>query len=298
MLLIYKKYAGDATFGNVKHILLFNCHIMKYFFFLVLFCTSTVFAAKVDTIQVFSAAMQKNVPCVVVKPDQKKSKKERYPVVYLLHGYSGNYSSWVKDFPSVTTDADKYGIIVVCPDGGFSSWYLDSPLDSSYRYETFMINELLPYIDANYPTIADRAHRGISGLSMGGHGAFYLTLRHKDLFGVVNSTSGGVDIRPFPNNWDIKKRLGEITSYPQNWEAHTVINLADSLKKGELKIAFDCGVSDFFLQVNRDLHKKLLDNKIAHDYTERPGGHNGAYWRTAILYHMLFFYNFFTDPTL
>jgi S-formylglutathione hydrolase FrmB len=241
--------------------------------------------------------MHKNIPVVVVMPEQQKKSKEKFPVVYLLHGYSGNARSWVA-FPSVITDADKYGVIVVCPDGGFSSWYLDSPLDSSFRYETFVAKELITYVDQNYPTIADRAHRGISGLSMGGHGAFYLALKHKDIFGAVGSTSGGVDIRPFPNNWDIKKRLGEKASYPKNWEDNTVINLVDSLHNKELKIYFDCGVADFFITVNRDLNKKLLEMKIDHDYTERPGGHTGAYWRNSIFYHMLFFHNFFTDPAL
>lgn len=270
---------------------------MKFLVFISFLCCSySVMAAKVDTVQVFSDAMHKTVPCVVVTPAQSTG-KARYPVVYLLHGYSGNYRSWVKDFPSIKKDADYYGIIVVCPDGGFSSWYFDSPLDSSYRYETFVTRELISYVDKNYPTIADRQHRGISGLSMGGHGAFYLTLRHKDLFGAVNSMSGGVDIRPFPNNWDIKKRLGEKASYAQNWENNTVVNLLDGLKNKEIKIAFDCGVADFFLEVNRDLNKRLLDLKIDHDYTERPGGHNGAYWSNAIQYHMLYFHRFFTVPS-
>ena len=58
--------------------------------------------------------------------------------------------------------------------------------------------------------------------------------------------SGGVDIRPFPKNWEIAKRLGTIEQYPQNWEKNTVINLVDLLKGGNLKIIFDCGVDDFF----------------------------------------------------
>lgn len=262
------------------------------------FCSISLFAAKVDTLQVFSNAMHKTIPCVVVSPDQPEKSKERLPVVYLLHGYSGNYRSWVKDFSSIIADADRYQVMIVCPDGGFSSWYFDSPIDSSFKYETFVAKELVSYIDQNYPTLADRAHRGISGLSMGGHGAFYLALRHKDLFGAVASMSGGVDIRPFPNNWDIKKRLGDKAAFAQNWENNTVINLVDSLKNKELKISFDCGIADFFITVNRDLNQKLLKMGIEHSYTERPGVHNGAYWRNSILYHMLFFHNFFTNPAL
>ena len=67
----------------------------------------------------------------------------------------------------------------------------------------------------------------------------------------------------------------------------------DNLKNGELKIIFDCGLDDFFLEVNRNLHKKLMDRKIDHDYIERPGGHNVAYWHNSIDYQVLFFEKFF-----
>jgi len=67
----------------------------------------------------------------------------------------------------------------------------------------------------------------------------------------------------------------------------------DNLRNGDLKIIFDCGTSDFFLTVNRDLHQKLLDKKIDHDYIERPGGHNGQYWRNSIDLQILFFWKYF-----
>jgi S-formylglutathione hydrolase FrmB len=259
-----------------------------------LFTLSNAFGARVDTIRVYSNSMHKNIPCVVVVPDGYKKSKDRYPVVYLLHGYSGNYRTWVKDFAATKEDADLYKMIIVSPDGGYSSWYFDSPVDTGFRYETFVTKELIPYIDRQYKTMADRQHRAISGLSMGGHGALYLAIRHKDLFGAANSMSGGVDIRPFPKNWDLMKRLGDTVVQKANWEHNTVINLVDSLKDKDLLLAFDCGTKDFFLDVNRALHQKLLKMGVAHDYTERPGGHNGAYWNNALPYHLLFFHRYFT----
>jgi S-formylglutathione hydrolase FrmB len=130
---------------------------------------------------------------------------------------------------------------------------------------------------------------------MGGHGGLYLAMKHKNLFGAAGSTSGGVDIRPFPNNWDLSKRLGDTINFKKNWEENTVINLADSLKNNELHIIFDCGLEDFFLQVNRNLHNKLVIMKIDHDYIERPGGHNKVYWKNSIDYQLIFFSKFF-DP--
>lgn len=247
-------------------------------------------AARVDTIEVYSNAMHKNIKVAIVVPSNQAGQiGVKFPVVYLLHGYSGNYGSWLKDAPQLQTRADQYQIMLVCPDGGYGSWYYDSPINDSIKYETFITQELLPYIDAHFPTSANKDHRAITGLSMGGHGGLFLGMRHANLFGNAGSVCGGVDIRPFPNNWDIKKSLGAITEQPQNWEDYSVINIAKNLKPYQLHIIFDCGVSDFFIDVNRSLHQLLLANKIDHDYTERPGGHNKAYWGNSIDYQLQFF---------
>lgn len=267
---------------------------MKCILALLLLISIGAFAGQTDTILVHSPSMNKDVKCVVIIPAAHSDDHTRWPVIYLLHGWSGNYAQWPSTAPQLTKEADDLGILFVCPDGGYDSWYFDSPVDPSVRYETFITKELLAYIDTHYPTRADRAHRAITGLSMGGHGALYLAIRHPDLFGAAGATSGGVDLRPFPNNWGIKKDLGDYATHQAVWDAHTVINVADSLHNGELALIFDCGTSDFFLSVNRALHQLLLEKKIDHDYTERPGGHNGAYWRNSIDYQVLFFSKYFT----
>jgi S-formylglutathione hydrolase FrmB len=259
--------------------------LLLAFFFL----SVELIAAKVDTITVFSNSMQKEIKAVVITPKNYKKSKERFPVVYLLHGYSGNHRGWIKDAPQLTAKADELQLIIVCPDGGFYSWYFDSPVDPKMKYETFISMELLPYIDANYKTKADRNNRAITGLSMGGHGGLYLSIKHKELFGLAGSICGGVDIRPFPNNWQLKQVLGDINTNKENWEKYTVINVVDQLKNGDLQLIIDCGLGDFFLDVNRNLHQKLMAMKIDHDYIERPGAHNGAYWGSAIDYQLLYF---------
>ncbi|WP_281633439.1 alpha/beta hydrolase-fold protein [Flavobacterium luteolum] len=93
----------------------------------------TAKAAKVDTLQVFSASMQKNIKTCVVVPDNYKKSKKAFPVVYLLHGYSGNYRSWAKDFKELGKQVDQYGFIVVGVDGNYSSWYFDSPNRSDFQ---------------------------------------------------------------------------------------------------------------------------------------------------------------------
>lgn len=151
----------------------------------------------------------------------------------------------------------------------------------------------MPYVDANFPTIASSNARAISGLSMGGHGAMYLAIRHSNIFGAAGSTSGGVDFRPFPKNWDIKNALGVFETNQERWYEYTVIRQVELLKHNQLAIIFDCGVDDFFMPVNRVLHEKLLQLKIDHDYIERPGAHNHPYWRNSIDFQILFFKKFF-----
>jgi S-formylglutathione hydrolase FrmB len=252
-------------------------------------------AATVDTAIIYSRCMHKDVKCVVIMPERYQTDTTHLPVLYLLHGWSGKYSDWILNDADILYEVDRNGFIVVCPDGDYDSWYFNSPLDTAMKYETNVALEIPAYIDAHYRTIASRNARVITGLSMGGHGALYLAIKHKDIFGGAGSMSGGVDFRPFPDNWGIKKYLGDYNSHKENWDKNVVVNLVDSLQNGELKIIFDCGVNDFFIRVNRRLHQKLLDKKINHDYTERPGEHNWSYWNNSIKYQMLFFRQFFID---
>ena len=271
---------------------------MKLKAFIVLFalsiCISTQ-AAIVDTVQVKSKKMNRNIPCVIISPDKQTGKT--YPTLYLLHGYGGNHKTWIGIKPNLPQLVDEYGIIVVCPNGE-NSWYWDSPINSNSQFETFVSDELIKYIDKNYPTIPNYKGRAITGLSMGGHGAMWLAIRHQNIFGAAGSMSGGLDIRPFPDNWDMKRQIGEKDKNQQIWEEHTVINQLDKLKNGSLAIIFDCGYSDFFFTVNNNFHQGLLDRKIDHDFIVRPGGHTSEYWNNSIDYQLLFFNKFFNKEDI
>lgn len=268
---------------------------MKYFligFISSFFYLYSTYASTVDTVNVFSASMNKNIKSVVVKPDSY-NRQQDLPVLYLLHGYSDRYDAWIKKVPSIKELSDLHDIIIVCPDGGFNSWYWDSPIDEKYQYETFVVKELVNWIDENYNTISSREGRAITGLSMGGHGGLYLAFRNQDLFGACGSMSGGVDIRPFPNNWDMSNYIGKQSENPDYWKEYTVMGLLHLLTPNRLKIIIDCGTNDFFYEVNERLHKELQYRNIPHDYITRPGGHTWEYWNNAIKYQMLFFSEYF-----
>ena len=287
--------------------------------------TLTASASRVDTVVIHSDVMNRDIPVVVIVPtacadgcknyvyrldetvDMNKKKKhkvkvkgqsptvvtdKRFPVVYMLHGAYGNHKSWLEIKPDLPRLADEKQMIFVTP-YALNSWYIDSPKMPDFQYETFMTEKLISYVDKNYPTIASRKGRAITGLSMGGHGALFLAMRHKDLYGAAGAMSGGVDIRPFPLNWNLPDVLGEMAANKHEWDSHTVVNQIDRINDGDLWITFDCGEDDFFLEVNKDLHKRLLGRGIKHDFTTRPGGHTSEYWANSIDYHLLFFGKFF-----
>ena len=258
---------------------------------MILFLLCTVIgvrAAIVDTIAVKTSYIESPAKVTIVLPEDAKHQSKEFPTLYLLHGYGGDYTNWYKRCPELADLSDRYGIIIVMPDGR-DSWYWDWPNNPKMQMESFFVEDLVPYIDANYPTRNEASQRAISGLSMGGHGAMWLAIRHSDVWANAGTMSGGVDIRPFPNNWKISKAIGKLNINPELWDSYTVMGIIEQLKPGQLNITIDCGIDDFFIDVNRNLHKKLLDAGIAHDYTERPGKHNWQYWTNSVLYHILFF---------
>ncbi|RCH56055.1 esterase family protein [Mucilaginibacter hurinus] len=256
--------------------------------------TFTCSAATVDTVEVYSDAMKKNVRAAVIKPGNYSSARP-LPVVYFLHGLLGSYKQFLQSVPEFADYADKYNILIVCPDGSAAGWYFDSPVNNQSRYETHISSEIVSYVDSHYNTVKNRKGRAIAGGSMGGHGAFYIAFKHQDIFGAAGSISGCVDIRAYPKMFAIQNVLGDYAEYPQRWEENTVINLTHLLTPYSLALIFDCGSEDMFADVNKALHQKMLNMNIPHHYISRPGGHTFEYMTTAIGFQMLFISNFFSN---
>ncbi len=259
---------------------------MKRYFWGLLLLTF-VFAGQVDSIRVYSAAMDSAMPAIVVTPDENGG-QSAFPVVYLLHGYSGNYRNW-SDKTDLAAASDRFQVIIICPEGGYDSWYLDSPVNPKSQYESWIIRDLIPWIDAHYRTNASRDYRAITGLSMGGHGALYLAIRHPDLFSAAGSMSGVMDLSFSSNRYGIVDKLGPIEKYPDRWKNNSIVGMVDQIKPDLLHLFIDCGVDDRFIGLNRTLHEALLSREIPHEYIERPGGHSWDFWTHALDYHLLFF---------
>lgn len=264
---------------------------MRFIFpLLFLLVSINVIAASVDTITIYSKAMRKNIKTVVVKPEGYEPQgAKKYPVVYLLHGYGGNYRNWITRVPQIQTLADQHQLMIVCPDGAIGSWYFDSPIDSSYRYETFVSKEVPDFIDGIYHTIPDRKGRVITGLSMGGHGGMFIGFRHADRFSGCGSMSGALHVSVITKGYDVEKRLGDTALNKKYWQDWSVLKVIEQYPKDSLSIIIDCGIQDRIIGMSRAAHDKLMKLNIPHDYIERPGGHDWPYWRTAIDYQLLFF---------
>ncbi len=149
-------------------------------------------------VQVSTSALQRPVDVRVLLPDDyEAAANRRYPVLYLFHGTSGRASDWVNSGRATEATAGL-PLIVVMPDAGFdgdgggwfANWF-NGGAGGPPMWETFHIEQLVPWIDDNLRTVARRSGRAVAGLSQGGFGALSYAARHPDLFTSVASFSGG-----------------------------------------------------------------------------------------------------------
>ena len=246
--------------------------------------------ARVESIRVESRAMGKPWPALVILPPAYFAEEERrFPVLYLLHGASGDHQSWVR-YTSLLKDVQTRDLIVVCPYGRTHGWYVDSPQREHSNVETHIVKELVPHIDANYRTVAGRESRAIAGYSMGGHGAVTLAAKHPEMFVSASSLSGILDITRWPRHWMLTETFGSLEEHREFWVANSGLGLAETFTASAKGVSLfvDCGRSDVAFEENRDFHRLLGKLGVAHVYRDRPGGHNWAYWSDHIAEHLDF----------
>lgn len=259
---------------------------------LALLCGSRAAAARIDTLSLDSRVLNRPVTVVAVLPDGA-SEHHPAPLLLLLHGYGGDAFSWLKIKTGLPALVDRTGIALLCPDGG-QSWYMDSPVDTTSRYESFLVGELIPYADAHLPVARDARHRAVAGLSMGG------LRRH---------AAGAAPPRPLRCGGEHERRARH-PPLPRTVEARPAAGTA-------VRVARKLGADDphqphraarpgphagahHRLRLRR-LHlrgqPRLPPRAAPAGHPPRllrpPGGHELSYWANAIDYQMLFFSKFF-----
>jgi putative tributyrin esterase len=241
--------------------------------------------------------------CVVLPADYASSAPRRFPVLYYLHGLFENEHSWIDRggqgiLEGLLASGEAGEFIVVLPNGG-KSFYVNS-FDGRERYEDFFIQELVPWVDRTYRTLASRETRGIEGDSMGGYGSLHLGMRHPDVFGSVSAQSAALlakipDPLPTEGRWGFYARILEQSfGSPLNdkyWEANSPLTLAENPSRfAGLKLYFDCGTDDRygFNEGAVLLDKTLTDKGFPHEFHLREGNHGWSYLTQYMKYPLIF----------
>ena len=244
-------------------------------------------AGEIETVSIESTRIHRTVKLNVLLPDgYRDDEAKRYPVVYLLHGYGGDYSEWQR--VGVVEEAAGLPVIVAMPEGNQSFWVNHHGKEKA-RWEDYLVEEVIPYVDSHYRTRAAREYRGVSGLSMGGYGAVILGARHPELFSSIASHSGAVGALETPAESDIGKRLAEIFGPSGSDERKGYDPLATILaleKSDRPHIYIDCGSGDFLLEGNRTFVRELAKGRVRYEYRELPGGHTFSYWKRNVRYSL------------
>ena len=218
-----------------------------------------------------------------------------YPVLYLLHGMDGTNKDWyerghVKDvMDQLTASGEACEMIIVTPDAGGSvregKWngYFDM---EGWHYEEFFFGEFVPLIEATYRIKADKAHRAIAGLSMGGGGATSYAQRHADMFAACYAMSAAMHLPPADAEL-VKKgdKMALLTDAIHRMSCVGYITEADEARKEQLRTVqwfVDCGDDDFLFDCNLDFYQTMRRAGIPCQLRVRDGGHTWEYWHSAL----------------
>lgn len=240
-------------------------------------------------INYWSPSLMKDTQCAVLLPERTAAAGP-YPVFYLLHGLSDDYSAWQR-WSAIEQHVRDLPLIVVMADGD-RSFYTDA--SEGQAYETAIVKDLISFIDRHFRTVKSAKGRVIGGLSMGGYGAMKLGLKYPDKFCSISAHSG-VYSHVKERRWEQGEgawmhEVSRIYGTEKNCRDNDPFALAEKLDPAKAPaIWLDCGVDDGLLPDNRELHAHLKKLKIKHTYNEFPGGHSWPYWdehvQQAIAFH-------------
>jgi len=252
--------------------------------------TAVAQLSRVQTIQFASKLVGETLPYNVLLPlnyNDESAKTKRYPVLYLLHGLTGHYTNWFER-TRLADYAAADQLIIVTPEGK-DGWYTDSATIPNDKYESYIIQELIPDVEKRFRVNSERGARAIAGLSMGGYGALKFGVKYPQQFVFVASMSGALDAASWTEA-DLKglafifrslqSVYGEPNSETRN--ANDLKKLYGSVTPAQMTslpfVYLDCGTEDVLLSTNRGFAEVLRGKKIPYEYRELPGTHSWKYW--------------------
>ena len=230
-----------------------------------------------------STELKKDTRVNILIPDHKDEGTVPFKTLWLLHGLSGDYTSWIQ-FTSIERYASKRNLAVIMPDAN-RSWYTNTAYQANY----------LDYIAKELPVLCRNLFNGMSdkredqivaGLSMGGYGALKLALTFPEQYGSCISLSGSLDITRKGracnlNEW--KSIFGFDLQSPLDLEGteHDLFALTEKNHREETpfpKLYLWCGLEDPLIEINRTYDQFLTDRKIPHSFESSQGNHSWEWW--------------------
>lgn len=243
-----------------------------------------------ETVWYPSNMPKKNRRLNVYLPPMYGKENRNYPVLYLMHGSGGDENAWIdlgfinRIMDNLIAEGKVKPMIVVMPNINPSVEAEAGETSDNLSYKPVMTKdlpnykeglveknfpEIVNFIDAHYSTIADKAHRAIAGLSMGGMTSMFVSANYPDLFDYVGLFSAGLDWNGF--NWNFP-------AY-ENLDAKL-----EAQKKAGYKLYWiGIGNADFLYNANHDFMKKLDNMGFKYTYHESTRGHLWSNWRQYML---------------
>jgi|SRR5690554_5505389 len=224
-------------------------------------------------IQFHSKVLDLNTSLYVIKPNITEDNKN-LKVLYLLHGYQGDYTNWVK-YTNILKYAERTNLLIVMP-SGYNSFYIDNKIFGNYS--KYIVEEIYELINKTFNINQTRENTFVGGLSMGGYGALKTALTYPEKYSKAVSFSAVIDLEKIINR--VKDELQDKTKLLLNEDVRKENDLfklsTEALNKVELYIA--CGTEDYLFKENDLFHEHLTKIKYNHIYLKSPGIHNWEYW--------------------
>jgi S-formylglutathione hydrolase FrmB len=274
---------------------------LLYFLYLLYLPCATASPGRAECNSIPSKILARPVPyCVLLPSSFDADKTRRFSILYFLHGLGDNEQSFIRTGAwNLVEDLREKGRLkdfLIATPAGEASFYINSR-DGKVRYEDFLLQEFFPFIERRYRVRPGRANRAISGISMGGYGAFHLAFHHPELFSSVSAHSAAL-IEKLPTFLSGNDRastsgrslapgrgrlLGSVFGQPPDpafWERNSPLSLARTVSLSGMRIYFDCGSEDDFgFEAGATaLDKLLTSRKIPHEFHLYPGRHDWSYF--------------------
>jgi enterochelin esterase family protein len=216
----------------------------------------------------------------VYTPPGYEKNESKYPVFYLLHGASDSDASWSSVgragfiLDNLIAEGKAKPMLVVMPAGHTGPFRFGGPPGAGNRRDEFtedFVNDVKPYVENHYRVIADRAHRAIAGLSMGGMQTLNVAFGHLDDYGYIGVFSSGI--------FGIAGGRGNSQPNRQWEEQHKAVLDNPALKKGLQLLWIGCGKDDFLVQTSNATVALLKNHGFDVVSRESEGGHTWINWR-------------------